>query len=119
LYSPVPLAGDLLNAAVASGFEFPRTLDEWAAADWVDFAQHRSADLPWLTDGVKRRLRNFQRVMHAAYPTTTDPRLTGTRRSLLRLLGGWRYALRFYGFPLELKIMERLMPYQRPEVSGF
>ncbi|HEY5569826.1 MAG TPA: radical SAM protein [Gammaproteobacteria bacterium] len=119
LYSPVPLAGDMLTAAVASGFEFPKSLDEWARADWVDFAQHRSADLPWLTDGVKRRLRNFQRVMHAAYPTTTDPRLTGTRRALLRLLGGWRYALRFYGFPLELRIMERLLPYQRPEVSGF
>ena len=119
LYSPVPVAGDMLNAAAASGFEFPRTLDDWARADWVDFAQHRSADLPWLTDAVKRRLRNFQRVMHAAYPTTTDPRLTGTRRALLRLLGGWRYALRFYQFPLELRLLDRIAPYQRPEVSGF
>jgi hypothetical protein len=119
LYSPVPLAGDMLTAAVASGFEFPRTLDEWAKADWIDFAQHRSADLPWLTDGVRRRLRNFQRVMHAAYPTTTDPRLTGARRAILRVLGGWRYALGFYRFPLELRVVERLLPYQRPEVSGF
>jgi anaerobic magnesium-protoporphyrin IX monomethyl ester cyclase len=119
LYSPVPVAGDMLSAAAASGFEFPRTLDDWARADWVDFAQHRSADLPWLTDAVKRRLRNFQRVLHAAYPTTTDPRLTGTRRALLRLLGGWRYALRFYQFPLELRLLDRIAPYQRPEVSGF
>ena len=119
LYSPVPLAGDLYGQATAAGFRFPKTLKEWADADWVDFAQHRSAELPWLTDPVKRRIRDFQRVLHAAYPTRTDPRLRGLRRSLLRGLGSWRYRLRFYRFPIELALVSRLLPYQRPEVTGF
>ena len=73
LYSPVPLAGDLYSQARASGFKFPQTLDAWADADWVDFAQHRSADLPWLNDSVKQRISDFQRVLQATYPTVTDP----------------------------------------------
>ena len=119
LYSPVPLAGDLYSGAVAGGFEFPTTLDEWADAEWVDFAQHRSAELPWLEDGVKRRISDFQRVLHATYPTVTDPRLKGARRIALRLAGSWRYHLGFYRFPLELKLLHRVFPYQRPEVTGF
>ncbi len=119
LYSPVPLAGTLYDEAVASGFRFPETLDEWAEADWVDFAQHRSAGLPWLDDTLKRRISDFQQVLHATFPTITDPRLNGFRRAALRALGAWRYRLRFYRFPVELKAASRLLPYQRPEVTGF
>ena len=119
LYSPVPLAGDLYSQARASGFKFPQTLDAWADADWVDFAQHRSADLPWLNDSVKQRISDFQRVLQATYPTVTDPRLRGFNRAALRLLGSWRYRLRFYRYPLELRLLNRIFPYQRPEVSGF
>ena len=36
-YTPVPLAGDLYDAAQAAGFQFPQTLDEWISEDW-----HRS-----------------------------------------------------------------------------
>ena len=53
-------------------------------------------------------------------PTTvTDPRLTGVARTLLRAAGGWRYALRLYGAPYELRALHRLMHYQRPETTGF
>lgn len=118
-YSPVPLAGDMYSAALNSGFVFPADLDQWARADWVDFAQHRSAELPWLTPSIKRRMKDFQRVLHAAYPTTTDPSLKGLRRGALRALGLWRYALGFYRWPVELRLFQRLLPYQRPEVTGF
>lgn len=119
LYSPVPLPGNLYDEAQASGFRFPQTLDEWAEADWIDFAQHRSAQLPWLDDSVKRRISDFQQVLQATYPTITDPRLHGVKRTLLRTLGTWRYRTRFYRYPLELKALSRLLPYQRPEVTGF
>ncbi len=119
LYTPVPLAGSLFEEAKASGFRFPQTLDEWADADWVDFAQHRNADLPWLTPGVKQRVADFQRVLHATFPTITDPRLRGLKRLALRAAGGWRYKLRFYRNPVELRLLHRLFPYQRPELSGF
>lgn len=118
-YSPVPLAGDMYNTALNSGFSFPADLDQWAKADWVDFAQHRSAVLPWLTPSIRRSLKDFQRVLHATYPTRTDPGLRGLRRGTLRALGSWRYALEFYRWPLELQLFQRLFPYQRPEVTGF
>lgn len=118
-YSPVPLAGDMFDTALGAGFEFPADLDQWARADWVDFAQHRSAALPWLTPEVRGSLKDFQRVLHAAFPTRTDASLRGLRRSALRALGSWRYALGFYRWPVELKLYQRLFPYQRPEVTGF
>jgi hypothetical protein len=119
LYTPVPLAGDLYNQAFASGFRFPQTIDEWADATWVDFAQHRTDDLPWLDETLKQRVSDFRQVLHATYPTVTDPRLRGARRAALRLLGSWRYRLELYRYPLELRLLNRLFPYQRPEVSGF
>ena len=44
-YTPVPLAGDLYDAAQADGFRFPETLEEWIGPEWMDFSQrHRLAD---------------------------------------------------------------------------
>jgi hypothetical protein len=65
------------------------------------------------------RVRNFERVINAYYPTVTDMRLTGLRRTLLRTLGSWRYHLKFYEHPLELQALQRLYAYQRPETTGF
>ncbi len=69
--------------------------------------------------GSRRRIRNFERVLNAFYPTVTDRRLTPVRRALLRAVSGWRYALRVYAAPYELRVMQRLMRYQRPETTGF
>lgn len=118
-YTPVPLAGDLYDTAQAQGFRFPETLDEWVSDDWLDFAQRHSAHMPWLPDRVRRHIRDFERVLNAYYPTSTDLRLTGLRRHLLRAASGWRYWSRFYHLPLELSALQRVMHYQRPETSGF
>jgi radical SAM superfamily enzyme YgiQ (UPF0313 family) len=118
-YTPVPLAGDLYDTAQAQGFRFPETLEEWVSDDWLDFAQRHSAHMPWLPDRVRRHIRNFERVLNAYYPTSTDLRLTGLRRHLLRAASGWRYWGRFYHLPLELSALQRVMHYQRPETSGF
>jgi hypothetical protein len=37
----------------------------------------------------------------------------------LRAVSAWRYALRIYAAPYELRVMQRLMHYQRPETTGF
>jgi hypothetical protein len=68
---------------------------------------------------VRTRVRNFERVLNAFYPTVTDRRLTGARRALLRAASAWRYALRVYSAPYELRALHRLMRYQRPETTGF
>ena len=52
-------------------------------------------------------------------PTVTDRRLTPARRALLRTISSWRYALRLYAAPYELRALHALIHYQRPETTGF
>jgi len=121
-YTPVPAdagSGDLYARATAAGFAFPETLDDWVRDPWREFALRRRPNTPWLDAGVYRRVRDFERVVNAYYPTTTDLKLTGLRRALLRALGGWRYHLKFYRHPLELRALQKLFAYQRPETTGF
>ena len=119
VYTPVPLAGELYDQAKAEGFAFPETLDEWVSGDWQDFAQRRSAQIPWLDDPLRRHLRDFERVLSAYYPTITNPSLHGVRRFVLRAASAWRYHLGFYRYPYELRPLQRLLAYQRPETCGF
>jgi tRNA A37 methylthiotransferase MiaB len=118
LYTPVPLAGELFNQVRATGFAFPETLDQWISGDWMDFAQRRS-DLPWVGPKLQRRIKNFERVLNAYYPTTTLPELTRPKRFILRAASAWRYHLGFNAAPLELATLHRLLNYRRPETSGF
>jgi hypothetical protein len=37
----------------------------------------------------------------------------------LRSVASWRYATEFYAFPVELKVVNKFFPYNRPEISGF
>src|SRR5690606_6415127 len=119
LYTPVPLAGELHDEALQAGLKWPTTLDEWLSPFWQEFVLRRSEGLPWINRNVRQRIGNFERVLNAYYPTTTDIRLTRSHRLLLRLLSGWRYHLRIYELPLELKLLQRLTSYQRPETIGF
>lgn len=121
-YTPVPMdagGGDLYERAKAAGFKFPETLEEWTQEPWNEFALRRRPKTPWLDNEMFTRVRNFERVINAYYPTVTDMRLTGLRRTLLRTLGSWRYHLKFYEHPLELQALQRLYAYQRPETTGF
>ncbi len=118
-YTPVPLAGDLYDAARAEGFRFPETLDEWVSDKWMDFSQRHSSQMPWLRERLRKDIRDFERVLNAYYPTTTDARLTYTWRALLRGASAWRYHSRTYAFPLELRALQKFIRYQRPETSGF
>jgi radical SAM superfamily enzyme YgiQ (UPF0313 family) len=119
VYTPVPLAGELYDEAQANGFFFPTTLEQWISEDWQDFSQRRSAQIPWLADPIRRHLRDFERVLSAYYPTITNPSLTGARRFLLRAASAWRYHSGFYSYPYELRPLQRLLAYQRPETCGF
>jgi hypothetical protein len=118
-YTPVPMDGNLYAAAKESGFAFPRTLDEWASPEWQQLSMRRGDNIPWVRSDIRARVRNFERVVNAYYPTVTDRRLTGLRRLVLRAAGAWRYALQCYAAPYELRALHRLMQYQRPETTGF
>ena len=119
MYTPVPLAGELYDQAKADGFEFPQTLEEWIGPAWQEFAQRRSTTMPWVKDPLRRHVRNFERVLNAYYPTSTDISLTNLHRAMLRTLSAWRYHIGWYDHPLELRALQKVLAYQRPETSGF
>ena len=87
--------------------------------DWLEFSQRYSSRLPWLRDRLRQQIRDFERVLNAYYPTTTDLKLSVAWRALLRSVSAWRYHARLYDFPLELRALQRLLHYQRPDTSGF
>lgn len=119
LYTPVPLAGDLYDEAQTEGFAFPTTLEEWVSPEWLDFSQRRSMTMPWVKRSLQEQIYDFERVLNAYYPTSTDTKLTNAWRNVLRATSAWRYHLRFYHFPIELRALHRIVAYQRPETSGF
>lgn len=121
-YTPVPLSaagGELYELTQKAGFQFPRTLEEWVQPPWDQFAMRREPNTPWLDSRIFHRIRNFERVINAYYPTSTDINLTNFKRSLLKHLSGWRYHFRLYHFPIELRLLQRAFSYQRPETTGF
>ncbi|HKB13675.1 MAG TPA: radical SAM protein [Vicinamibacterales bacterium] len=118
-YTPVPLDGVLYDEARRRGFEFPSTLDQWASASSQQLALRRGEGLPWIDARVRKRIRNFERVVNAYYPTTTDTRLTAWHRAALKMASSLRYALKWYSAPYELRALQRLIQYQRPETTGF
>ena len=121
-YTPVPLDGSLYSEARRQGFAFPETLEHWASPEWEQLSMRRGDGIPWMNGnagGIRRRVRNFERVINAYYPTVTDTRLNSWRRAALRAASGWRYGLKWYGAPYELRVLQRLMHYQRPETTGF
>jgi len=121
-YTPVPLDGTLYSEAKRLGFAFPETLEQWASPEWEQLSMRRGDGIPWMdrsVGNIRRRVRNFERVVNAFYPTVTDVRLTGWRRAALKAAGGLRYGLKWYGAPYELRALNRLIQYQRPETTGF
>jgi anaerobic magnesium-protoporphyrin IX monomethyl ester cyclase len=120
IYTPVPQEGSIMTeAAYAAGFRFPDTLEEWASEEWSQRSLRRDPGTPWFTDSIRRKVRDFEAVVNAYYPTVTDVRLRGTMRKLLRGISGVRYQTQAYTYPLELKFLQRLIRYRRPETTGF
>ena len=69
---------------------------------------------------ARQRVRDFETVINAYYPTVTDIRLQrSTVKTLLKTISGWRYKLGFYHAPYELKALQRMVHYRRPETTGF
>lgn len=102
-----------------SEFTFPETLDEWVSERWQSFSLRRNPRTPWAPASIRQRVRDFETVLNAYYPTVTDMRLTGVRRRMLRTMASWRYHTRIESTPFELNAVQRVFRYQRPETTGF
>ncbi|MER3523139.1 MAG: radical SAM protein [Ignavibacteria bacterium] len=120
IYSPVFFdEAELFQSARAYGFAYPRRLDDWLLPEWQLHDLRKRPVTPWLSDRAIRRVKNFERVIHAAFPTLSDLHLTRFHRATLRLFGRWRYSLSFYNAPYEVAAVQRLFRYRHPEIEGF
>jgi anaerobic magnesium-protoporphyrin IX monomethyl ester cyclase len=118
LYTPVPLPG-MFDQATEQGFAFPDSLDDWLSPQWYRYEDRRNPGTPWLTPSLIRRVYDFEAVLHARWPSTSDRNLRRWQRAVLRALSTPRQRLRLYQHPYELKLLQRAWSYRRPEEMGF
>jgi radical SAM superfamily enzyme YgiQ (UPF0313 family) len=116
LYTPFPQPG-LYDDAVKSGFRYPEDLLDWTEEPWRSFGL-KAPGAPWLSDSLRRRVLDFDLVVHSRFPSATDIRLGRWARRALALAGSWRYGSGIYRFPFELKLLNRLFSYRAPELEG-
>ena len=95
---------------------FPKTPQEWTEQKWVDYACH--ADAPWMSDALRRRVRDFVTVLRCRFPTVQDTRSPRWAKSALRGLASWRYFLRQYDRPWELQASQRAIGLLDPRTSS-
>jgi len=121
VYSPVPTEGsELYNEVIKTGFRFPENLDDWLDPQWANFDLRKNPLTPWLTPEMVNKIKNFETVINAQYPTVSDFKLTSFQKTTMRILSSLRYKTGFYNFPYELKALQKYwLNYRRPEVEGF
>ncbi|HTQ66600.1 MAG TPA: radical SAM protein [Puia sp.] len=119
-YSPVPTEGsELYNQVLASGFEYPRILEDWINPQWERFDLRKNPLTPWLKPQMIDKIRDFETVLNGYYPTVSDIRLSHFKRKIIQLVSSLRYKLNFYQYPYEIKLLHRLWKYRQPEIQGF
>ncbi len=121
IYSPVPTEGsELYQRITEAGFSFPAHLEDWLEPEWEKFDLRKNPLTPWLKPRMVDRIRDFETVINAYYPTATDIRISDFQRRVIRQLAGLRYRFNFYQHPYELKALQKFwLRYRQPELEGF
>lgn len=118
-YSPVPTEGsELFEQVLANGFNFPQKLEDWVSPQWENFDMRKNPLTPWLKPHMIDKIRDFETVLNAYYPTISDIRMSPLKRNTIRLASSVRYKSRFYKKPYELKALQVLWKYRQPEIEG-
>jgi radical SAM superfamily enzyme YgiQ (UPF0313 family) len=127
IYTPLPPSSHLpsvqarrpaapLHDANGQTVVFPRTVEEWSEAKWVNYWCH--TDAPWLTDRLRRRISDFTTVLGCRFPTITDIRSSPLEKAALRALASWRYRFQKYSRPWELDVSQRIIRLHNPRASS-
>ena len=127
IYTPLPRRWDDKNTAASRMANemrdcngdpviFPRSADEWAQPQWVDYWCHQ--DAPWLSERLRRRIVDFTTVLGCRYPTVMDVRASAWGKSALRALAAWRYRLQHYDHPWELRVSRKFIRHWDPRIMG-
>ena len=64
-------------------------------------------------------IKNFETVLNGYYPTVSDFRIKGYKKTFLKTISFLRYKSGFYKFPYEIKAMHKIWKYRQPEIEGF
>lgn len=119
VYAPVLLPGAaLFEKAKKFSFDYPKTLEEWTEPRWLHFDLRKKTMTPWMNPEHISRIRNFERVINALYPSISDLHLTKKKKQFLQMLSEWRYNHDFYFAPLETRVFLKLFKYRQPEIEG-
>jgi anaerobic magnesium-protoporphyrin IX monomethyl ester cyclase len=118
IYTPIP---DSKNSAAlrdlnGEPLRFPRSPEEWTSRRWIDYACH--SDAPWISDRLRRKIRDFVTVLRCRFPTVQDQRSPYWAKSLLSQLAAWRYRFKTYAHPLELDLAQRLIRLSDPRATS-
>ncbi|QRM89032.1 radical SAM protein [Lacinutrix sp. WUR7] len=120
LYSPVPTEGsELYQQILDAGFSFPETLEEWIAPSWENFDLRKNPLTPWLKPYMIDTIKNFETVLNGYYPTVSDFRIRGYKKTILKGISKLRYHSGFYKYPYEIKVLHKIWKYRQPEIEGF
>ncbi len=121
VYSPVPTEGSTLYKQIqAAGFQFPIDLEDWLKPEWLNFDLRKNPLTPWLTPAMVDKIRNFETVLNARFPTASDFKLSRLQRKIMAGVASLRYRYGIYQFPIELKALQRYwLRYRQPEIEGF
>jgi anaerobic magnesium-protoporphyrin IX monomethyl ester cyclase len=113
-YTPVPQRTRMYGG-VEDQVQFPDTPEEWASDRWQRFTTQRDPSVPWLHVRTKRLIDDFDVVVTSRWPTIQDIRMPKWGRRLLKALSDWRYRLRVYAFPFELRWMRQYFRLRNPK----
>ena len=127
IYTPLPASSLQANsrsrAAAATltdvdgnPLRFPETPEEWTERRWVDYSCH--ADAPWMTERLRRRIRNFVTVLGCRFPTVQDVRSPSWGKTALSALAAWRYRFRRYDRPWELALSKKIIRLADPRATS-
>jgi anaerobic magnesium-protoporphyrin IX monomethyl ester cyclase len=120
VYAPVLLPGAaIFEEAKKFGFDYPKTLDEWMEPKWLNLDLRKKPMTSWIKSRHIQKIRNFERVLNARYPSVSDLRLTEPKRKFMKLLSNWRYSTDFYTAPYEIRFfLSRIFKYRQPDLEG-
>lgn len=116
-YTPVPQR-EKMYGDVEDKIDFPLSLEEWATPRWYDFTVRINPSTPWMKTRTRKLIDNFETVVACRWPTVQDIRAPQWSRLLLKTLSSWRYLLRFYAFPVELRMAHQWIQLRKPKVES-
>lgn len=120
MYTPVPTEGsDMYEEVLKAGFHFPEKLEDWLNLEWQNFDLRKNPLTPWLKPDMVDKIKNFETVLNAYYPTVSDIKLKPYHRKILRTLSSVRFKNKLYRYPYELKALQKILRYRQPETEGF